>query len=80
MTSTEPPARRDAGPHLHVRDIMVACADVEAVASFWSALLARPVAARMGPYVWLERRDGVGLGFQAVAADSRAASYLEVLR
>lgn len=50
---------------------MVACADAEAVAAFWSALLDRPVVARIGPYVWLERRNGVGLGFQAVSADRR---------
>ena len=57
---------------------MVACADVEAVAAFWSAVLDRPVVARIGPYVWLERRDGVGLGFQAVPADRRGAGGLHL--
>jgi predicted enzyme related to lactoylglutathione lyase len=45
---------------------MVACVDVDVVADFWSRLLARPIVARIGPYIWLERRDGVGLGFQSV--------------
>jgi predicted enzyme related to lactoylglutathione lyase len=54
---------------VHVKDIMVACADVEVVATFWSELLARPIVARIGPYVWLERREGLGLGFQSVPAD-----------
>ena len=45
---------------------MVACADVEVVAAFWSELLARPIVAGIGPYIWLERRDDIGLGFQSV--------------
>jgi predicted enzyme related to lactoylglutathione lyase len=53
-----------------VKDIVVSCADAEALAAFWSGLLDRPVAARIGPYVLLERRDGVGLTFQAVPAGS----------
>jgi predicted enzyme related to lactoylglutathione lyase len=57
---------------------MVACADVEAVATFWSELLARPVVARIGPYVWLERRDGVGLGFQSVPDDSLGTSSIHL--
>jgi predicted enzyme related to lactoylglutathione lyase len=54
---------------VHVKDVMVACADVEVVATFWSSLLARPIVARIEPYIWLERREGVGLGFQSVPAD-----------
>lgn len=49
---------------MYVKDIIVDCHDVEVVASFWSALLGRAVVGHTGPYVWLERRDGVGLGFQ----------------
>jgi catechol 2,3-dioxygenase-like lactoylglutathione lyase family enzyme len=50
-----------------IKDIVINCRDLDRQVGFWSALLARPVAARIGPYVWLERRDGVGLGFQQVA-------------
>lgn len=53
---------------LSVKDIMIDCADSECLASFWEALLGRPIAARIGPYVWLERQNGLGLGFQQVTA------------
>lgn len=63
---------------MHIKDVMVACADVEVVATFWSALLDRPVVARIGPYVWLERRDGVGLGFQSVPGDSLGTNRIHL--
>jgi catechol 2,3-dioxygenase-like lactoylglutathione lyase family enzyme len=63
---------------VHIKDVTVACADVEAVAAFWSALLDRPVVARIGPYVWLERRDGVGLGFQSVPDVGPGASRIHL--
>lgn len=44
--------------------LIVDAADPERLAAFWSELLGRPVVARMGPYVWLRREDGLGLGFQ----------------
>jgi predicted enzyme related to lactoylglutathione lyase len=70
VTVPAPPARSDAAtPRAYVKDVVVSCADVEVVATFWSELLARPIVARIGPYVWLERREGVGLGFQSVPAD-----------
>ena len=79
MIVPTPPARPDAvTPGVHVKDIMVACADVEVVATFWSELLARPIVARIGPYVWLERREGVGLGFQSVPDDQREASSIHL--
>ncbi|MEO5877655.1 MAG: VOC family protein [Streptosporangiaceae bacterium] len=53
---------------LSIKDIMIDCADPERLASFWEALLGRPIAARIGPYVWLERQNGLGLGFQQVTA------------
>jgi predicted enzyme related to lactoylglutathione lyase len=55
------------GPDVEIADITVDCSDPERVATFWSLLLDRPIAGRKGPYVWLERRAGVGLGFQKVA-------------
>jgi len=72
-----PPVRRSATA-LYVKDIMVACADVDAVATFWSRLLARPVVARIGPYIWLERRDGVGLGFQSVESAKLGSSDIHL--
>lgn len=78
MSPPPPPAREDAHVGLHVRDIIVACADVQAVAAFWSELLARPVTAHVGPYIWLERRAGVGLGFQSVSTDNLATSRIHL--
>ncbi|MGW3633231.1 VOC family protein [Streptomyces sp. NPDC005122] len=52
--------------HLEIKDLIVDCADPERLASFWAQLLGRPVTARTGPYVWLARGDGPGLGFQKV--------------
>ncbi|MCU1671099.1 MAG: glyoxalase [Blastococcus sp.] len=57
---------------------MVGCADVEAVATFWSKLLARPVVARIGPYIWLKRREGVGLGFHSVPAHKLGTSSIHL--
>jgi hypothetical protein len=47
-------------------DVIVDCDDPHRVARFWAALLGRPIDGEKGPYVWLERRAGVGLGFQQV--------------
>lgn len=55
------------GTHLAIKDLIIDCADPERLASFWAELLGRPVAARTGPYVWLTRGDGPGVGFQKVA-------------
>lgn len=52
---------------LDIKDLIIDCADPERLASFWSELLGRPITARMGPYVWLARGNGPGVGFQKVA-------------
>ncbi|WP_440085341.1 VOC family protein [Streptosporangium sp. LJ11] len=49
---------------MHIKDIIIDCADPERLATFWGVLLGRPIAGRMGPYVWLERENGLGVGFQ----------------
>ncbi|WP_228973029.1 VOC family protein [Streptomyces sp. DH12] len=54
--------------HLAIKDLIIDCVDAERVAAFWAELLGRPVAARTGPYVWLTRGPGPGVGFQQVAA------------
>jgi hypothetical protein len=51
---------------LSIRDIVIDCRDPERLAAFWSGLLGRPIAGRTGPYVWLERGDGLLLAFQRV--------------
>ncbi|MGW7369487.1 VOC family protein [Streptomyces sp. NPDC054841] len=55
------------GTHLTIKDLIVDCGDPERLASFWAQLLGRAIAARTGPYVWLARGDGPGMGFQKVA-------------
>ncbi|MFB7242078.1 glyoxalase [Streptomyces populi] len=49
---------------MRVDALIVDAVDPERLAAFWSELLGRPVVGRMGPYVWLRREDGLGLGFQ----------------
>ena len=49
---------------LQVNALIIDAADPERLAAFWSGLLGRPVVGRMGPYVWLRRENGLGLGFQ----------------
>ncbi|SCF98105.1 VOC family protein [Streptomyces sp. Ncost-T10-10d] len=49
---------------MQVNALVVDATDPERLAVFWSELLGRPVVGRMGPYVWLRRENGLGLGFQ----------------
>ncbi|WP_329557145.1 VOC family protein [Streptomyces sp. NBC_00696] len=49
---------------MQINALIVDATDPERLAAFWSELLGRPVVARMGPYVWLLREGGLGLGFQ----------------
>ncbi|MGJ7874949.1 VOC family protein [Streptomyces rochei] len=49
---------------LQINALIVDAADPERLAVFWSELLGRPVVGRVGPYVWLQRQNGLGLGFQ----------------
>ncbi|MFJ9038802.1 VOC family protein [Streptomyces sp. NPDC102406] len=44
--------------------LILDAADPERLAAFWSAVLERPVVGRTGPYVWLRREDGLGMGIQ----------------
>jgi hypothetical protein len=55
---------RPAG--LSITHIIIDCVDPERLASFWAEALGRPIIGRKGPYVWLERVDNMGLGFQRV--------------
>lgn len=51
-------------PSIQINALIIDAADPERLAAFWSELLGRPVVGRMGPYVWLQRERGLGLGFQ----------------
>ena len=52
---------------LEIKDLIVDCHDPERLAAFWAQLLGRSISARIGPYIWLTRGNGPGLGFQKVA-------------
>ncbi|MGP3980416.1 VOC family protein [Streptomyces sp. KR80] len=54
------------GTHLDIKDLIIDCDDPERLASFWSQILGRSIAARSGPYVWLACGNGPGVGFQKV--------------
>ncbi|MFF9624778.1 VOC family protein [Streptomyces griseosporeus] len=49
---------------LRINALIVDATDPERLAEFWSEMLGRPVVGRTGPYVWLQRHSGLGLGFQ----------------
>ncbi|MEU0671912.1 VOC family protein [Streptomyces sp. NPDC006172] len=53
-----------ADSSVQVNALIVDATDPERLAVFWSELLGRPIVGRMGPYVWLRRENGLGLGFQ----------------
>ncbi|WP_369216055.1 VOC family protein [Streptomyces flavofungini] len=49
---------------MRIDALIVDAVDAERLAAFWSEVLDRPVVGRTGPYVWLRRENGLGLGFQ----------------
>ncbi|MFE9926662.1 VOC family protein [Streptomyces sp. NPDC005774] len=49
---------------LRINALIVDATAPERLAAFWSELLGRPVVGRTGPYVWIRRENGLGLGFQ----------------
>ncbi|MGE9694405.1 MULTISPECIES: VOC family protein [unclassified Streptomyces] len=49
---------------MRINALIVDATDPERLAAFWSEVLGRPVVGRTGPYVWLRRENGLGLGFQ----------------
>jgi predicted enzyme related to lactoylglutathione lyase len=53
-----------ANSPLQINALIVDATDPERLAAFWSKLLGRPVVSRTGPHVWLQRENGLGLGFQ----------------
>ncbi|MFJ1928823.1 VOC family protein [Streptomyces sp. NPDC088131] len=61
---------------MQVDALIVDATDPELLAAFWSELLGRPVVARMGPYVWLRRENGLGLGFQRTGEPKSAKNRM----
>lgn len=49
---------------LQINALIIDADSPERLAAFWSELLARPIVDRTGPYIWLRRENGLGLGFQ----------------
>ncbi|MEU6394030.1 VOC family protein [Streptomyces sp. NPDC046939] len=49
---------------LEINCLIIDAADPERLAAFWSEVLGRPVVGRTGPYVWLRRENGIGVGIQ----------------
>jgi predicted enzyme related to lactoylglutathione lyase len=53
---------------MKLTDVIIDCQDPEKLAAFWAQVLGRSIAARIGPFVFLDRADGVGVGFQKADA------------
>ena len=53
-----------ADSSVRINALILDATDPERLAAFWSELLGRPVVDRNGPYVWLRRENGLGMGFQ----------------
>jgi predicted enzyme related to lactoylglutathione lyase len=67
-----------ANVHPRINCVIVDCADPERLAGFWSELLGRPIAGVTGPYVWLAREGGLGIGFQKVAEPTSGKNRLHL--
>jgi predicted enzyme related to lactoylglutathione lyase len=62
-----------------IADILVDCSDPELLASFWAELLGRPIAGRMGPYVWLQYSEAApGFGFQKVSQPKTGKNRMHI--
>ena len=67
-----------AGSRASITDLIIDCEDPERLAAFWAAVLDRPVSGRQGPYVWLARENGLGVGFQRVSEPKRAKNRAHI--
>jgi predicted enzyme related to lactoylglutathione lyase len=57
---------RGYAERMEIDCVIVDCVDPARLAEFWGEVLGRGVDRRVGPYVFLERRRGLALGFQRV--------------
>ncbi|CAL9432198.1 VOC family protein [Streptomyces sp. enrichment culture] len=64
--------------HPEINALIVDAVDPERLAAFWSELLGRPVVGRTGPYVWLRRENGLGMGFQRTAEGKAGKNRMHV--
>jgi len=63
---------------MDINCVIVDARDPERLAAFWSEVLDRPVAGRVGPYVFLQRRNGLGIGFQRADAAKSGKNRLHL--
>jgi predicted enzyme related to lactoylglutathione lyase len=63
---------------MDINCVIIDAADPDRLAEFWSELLDRPIVGRVGPYIWLTRRNGLGLGIQRAEGDRPAKNRLHL--
>ena len=63
---------------MEINCVIVDAADPERLAAFWSELLGRPIVGRVGPFVWLARRGGLGFGIQRADAAKAGKNRLHL--
>ncbi|MFD5202247.1 VOC family protein [Streptomyces sp. NPDC058375] len=63
---------------MRINALIVDATDPERLAAFWSELLGRPIVGRTGPYVWLRREHGLGLGFQRTDEPRRSKNRMHI--
>jgi catechol 2,3-dioxygenase-like lactoylglutathione lyase family enzyme len=63
---------------MRLTDVIIDCRDPERLAAFWGEVLERSIATRIGPFVFLERADGPGVGFQKVDEPKAGKSRVHV--
>lgn len=61
-----------------INALIVDATDPERLAAFWSEVLGRPVVGRTGPYVWLRRENGLGIGFQRAGTPKSGKNRMHV--
>jgi predicted enzyme related to lactoylglutathione lyase len=57
---------------MDINCVIIDAVDPDRLAEFWSRLLDRPIVGSVGPYVWLERRNGLGIGIQRADGTAKA--------
>ncbi|MEU3608456.1 VOC family protein [Streptomyces sp. NPDC035033] len=67
-----------ANSPVRIDALVVDAVDPERLAAFWSEVPGRPVVGRTGPYVWLRRENGLGLGFQRAAGPKSVKNRMHV--
>jgi predicted enzyme related to lactoylglutathione lyase len=63
---------------MDINCVIIDATDPERLAEFWSELLGRPITGRVGPYIWLTRRNGLGVGIQRTDGAKPAKNRLHL--